>query len=137
MDPTALVPYGRLGAGGGRPAEARWAYERAAPLQPRNAPLRVALGMVCVRLGDLPAGLAAFREAGTLDPANADARIGQGWALLLAGRPREAAAAWRPVIGVVRDPDTLRRMTALFAGSRRRRGRGRGPRRAGAAGGRA
>ena len=112
----AAPGLGRAALAGGRLADARWAYERAALLQPRHAPLQVALGMVCTRLGDLPAALAAFRRAEELDPASADARIGQGWVLLLAGRPREAAVAWRPVIAQVRDPDTLRRMAALFAG---------------------
>ena len=43
-----------------------------------------------------------------------DARIGRGWALLFARRPQEAAAAWRPVVALTRDSDTLRRMIELF-----------------------
>jgi hypothetical protein len=109
-----LLPYARLALAAGRPADARWAYERAASFEPRNAPLRLAIGMVCVRLGDLPAALEAFRRAGELDPGNADATIGEGWALVLSGRLQEAAATWRPVISRARDSDTLRRMIALY-----------------------
>ena len=55
--------------------------------------------MVCVRLGDLPAALEAFRAGRGAGPGERGrARSGEGWALLLAGRPQEAAAAWRPVI---------------------------------------
>jgi hypothetical protein len=109
-----LVPYGRFALAAGRPADARWAYERAALFEPRSVPLQLAIGMVCVRLGDHPAALAAFRRAGALDPANADATIGEGWALLLSGRLQEAAATWRPMIAKARDSDTLQRMIALY-----------------------
>jgi len=114
VDPTVLPPYARLAMECGRPADARWAYERAALFQPRNATLQVALGKVCAQLGDLPAALAAFRRAEALAPDDADARIGLGWALLLAGRAEEAAAAWRPVIAVTRDSGTLLRMAELY-----------------------
>jgi cytochrome c-type biogenesis protein CcmH/NrfG len=69
---------------------------------------------VCVRLGDFAAGVAAFEQAEALDPSNADARIGHGWALLFAGRQQEAAAAWRPVVALTRDSDTLRAMIKLY-----------------------
>ena len=114
VNPGELAQYGRLAVTLGRLAEGRDAYERAAILQPRNALLQVALGMVCVRLGDVAAGLAAFERAEALDPSSTDARIGRGWALLLARRPQEAAAAWRPVVALTRDSDTLRRMIELF-----------------------
>ncbi len=114
VDPGALVPYGRMAAAVGRPADARWAYERAAAFWPRDAALQVALGKACVQLGDLPAALAAFRQAQALDPGSADARIGLGWALLFAGRAREAAEAWRPVIAATRDSDTLLRRAVLY-----------------------
>jgi tetratricopeptide (TPR) repeat protein len=109
-----LMQYGRLAVTLGHLAEGREAYEQAAVLQPRNALLQVALGMVCVRLGDLPPALAAFERAEELDPASLDARIGHGWALVLAGRTGEAAGVWRPVVALTRDSDTLRRMIALY-----------------------
>jgi len=112
--PDELARYGRLAVALGRLAEGRAAYEQAALVQPRDAPLQVALGTVCVRLGDPAAGIAAFARAETLDPANDDARIGHGWALLLADRPQEAAAAWRPVVARTRDSATLQRMIELF-----------------------
>jgi hypothetical protein len=43
-----------------------------------------------------------------------DARIGRGWALLFARRPQEAAVAWRPVVALTRDSDTLRHMIELY-----------------------
>jgi cytochrome c-type biogenesis protein CcmH/NrfG len=101
------------GARGGR-AEARIAYELAARRLPGDAVLQLAIGKVCVRLGDFVAGAAAFERAEALDPSNVDARIGRGWALLFARSPQEAAVAWRPVVALTRDSDTLRRMIELY-----------------------
>jgi hypothetical protein len=47
-------------------------------------------------------------------PGNVEARIGRGWASLLAGRDREAAELWRPVITLTRNGPTLERMLALY-----------------------
>jgi hypothetical protein len=98
----------------GRLAEARAAYDRAARRLPNDAALQLAIGKVCVRLGDFAAGAAAFERAGAIEPSSVDARIGRGWALLYAGRSQEAAAAWRPVVALARDSDTLRSMIELF-----------------------
>jgi cytochrome c-type biogenesis protein CcmH/NrfG len=113
-DPQALRSLGSVELARGRLAEARVAYERAARRLPRDAALQLAVGKVCVRLGDFAAGAAAFEQAEALEPSNVDARIGQGWALLFARRPQEAAAAWRPVVALTRDSDTLRRMVELY-----------------------
>jgi tetratricopeptide (TPR) repeat protein len=113
-DPLALRSLGSVELSRGRLAEARADYERAARRLPRDAALQLAIGKVCVRLGDFAAGAAAFARAEALDPTSADARIGRGWAVLLAGRPQEAAALWRPVVALTRDSDTLRRMIELY-----------------------
>ena len=113
-DPLALRSLGSVELARGRLAEARADYERAALRLPHDAALQLQIGKLCVRLGDFTAGLAAFERAETLDPSNVDARIGSGWALLFARRPQEAAAAWRPVVALTRDSDTLRRMIELY-----------------------
>lgn len=113
-DPLALRSLGSVELARGRLAEARDDYERAARRLPRDAALQLAIGKVCVRLGDFEAGAAAFEQAEALAPSNVDARIGHGWALLFARRPQEAAAAWRPVVALTRDSDTLRRMIELY-----------------------
>jgi tetratricopeptide (TPR) repeat protein len=113
-DPQALRSLGTIELTRGRLAEARVAYEHAARRLPRDAALQLALGKVCIRLGDLAAGATAFERAETLDPTSVDARIGRGWALLFAGRQQEAAAVWRPVVALTRDSDTLRGMIELF-----------------------
>ncbi len=113
-EPMALRSLGSVELARGRLDEARDAYQRAASRRPRDASLQLAIGKVCVRLGDFAAGAAAFERAEALEPSNVDARIGHGWALLFARRPQEAAAAWRPVVAMTRDSDTLRAMIQLF-----------------------
>jgi tetratricopeptide (TPR) repeat protein len=113
-EPLALRSLGSVELARGRLGEARADYELAARRAPRDTALQLAIGKVCVRLGDFEAGVAAFERAGALDPASVDARIGLGWALLFARRPREAADAWRPVVARTRDSDTLRRMIELY-----------------------
>ena len=113
-DPQALRLLGTIELSRGRLAQARADFERAAVRQPRDTLMQISLGKVCVRLGDFEAGAAAFERAEALDPSSADARIGHGWALLFARRPQEAAAAWRPVVALTRDSDTLRRMIELY-----------------------
>jgi tetratricopeptide (TPR) repeat protein len=113
-EPQALRSLGSVELARGRLAEARADYERAARRQPRDAVLQLAIGKVCVRLGDFEAGAAAFERAEELEPSNVDARIGLGWALLFARRQQEAAAAWGPVVALTRDSDTLRRMIELY-----------------------
>jgi tetratricopeptide (TPR) repeat protein len=51
-DPWALRSLGSVELARGRLAEARAAYERAARRLPRDAALQLAIGKVCVRLGD-------------------------------------------------------------------------------------
>jgi tetratricopeptide (TPR) repeat protein len=113
-EPQALRSLGSVELARGRLAEARSAYEGAARRLPRDVALQLAIGKVCVRLGDFAAGATAFEQAEALEPSNVDARVGLGWALLFARRPQEAAAAWRPVVALTRDSDTLRRMVELY-----------------------
>jgi hypothetical protein len=112
--PPALRQLGSAELALGNLAAARSAFERAAAGAPGDAGLQITLGKLCVRLGDFAAGAAAFERAEALDPSNLEARIGRGWAALFGGRPRQAAALWRPVIGLTRDSDTLLRMIELY-----------------------
>ena len=113
-NPLALRSLGSVELARGRLAEARADYERAARRLPREVALQLAIGKVCVRLGDFAAGAAAFERAEALDPSNVDARIGRGYAALFAGRQQEAASIWRPVVAQTRDSDTLRGMIELY-----------------------
>jgi predicted Zn-dependent protease len=98
----------------GRDAEARALLEHAIALDPSDEPGLTLLGDVTLRLGDADRAADVFARAVQLAPGDPRARLGLGWALLLAHRPDEAARAWRPLVSVTRDPATLRRMAELF-----------------------
>lgn len=73
------------------------------------------LGDTALRTNDLEVAARAFDAAMRLRPGSVAARIGMGWTAIAAGREREAAGYWRPVIASTTDPATLQRMAALFA----------------------
>jgi tetratricopeptide (TPR) repeat protein len=114
VNPEEWLRYGQLAGAAGRPGAAREGYQRAAELHPGDARVELALGYACMRAGDVPAAIAAFQRALELEPGNVDARISLGHALLAVGRSREAAEAWRPVVGLTRDSGTLRQMVGLY-----------------------
>ena len=66
---------------------------------PNDAAAWVSLGQARRGLGDLPGALAAFAQAETLAPDNADARVGMALTYLSQGRPDQARAALDPVQG--------------------------------------
>jgi hypothetical protein len=49
-----------------------------------------------------------------LDPGNLEARLGRGWASVVAGRREEAAQVWRPAVEHTDDPLTLMEMVNLY-----------------------
>jgi Dolichyl-phosphate-mannose-protein mannosyltransferase len=93
---------------------ARDLLERASRLLPNDVQVWLTLGEVSLSMDDAAAGDAAFAHVETIHPGNVDARVGRGWASLMAQRREEAAARWRPVVAVTRDPATLARMSELF-----------------------
>ena len=95
-------------------APAREHLERAADLAPQDPHILLPLGDVMLRSGDLRLAALAYQRAEQASPGNVAARIGRGWAALLAGETREAADLWRPVIAATRDPATLQRMLELY-----------------------
>lgn len=94
--------------------EARERLTRAARLQPNNVTSFLLLGRVALETQDASAAAIAFERAETLRPGMPEARIGRGWASLLAGDSRSAADLWRPVVPYAKDAATLRRMIEIF-----------------------
>ena len=104
---TIELSLGQLGA-------AREHLERAADLSPSDPEVLLPLGETLLRLGDLRLAAMAYARAEQVSPGNVQARIGRGWVSLAAGRAREAAELWRPVIGLTRNAATLERMRDLY-----------------------
>jgi tetratricopeptide (TPR) repeat protein len=94
---------------------AREAIERSLRVRPGDVPSWLLLGRIALRLADPARAAVAYERALALDPRNAEAQVGRGWASLAARRPEEAAALWRPVIEATTDPVTLQRMIEVFA----------------------
>jgi tetratricopeptide (TPR) repeat protein len=72
------------------------------------------LGDTALRQNDLDTAARSFDLALRLRPESVAARVGMGWVSLAAGRERDAAGYWRPVIASTTDPATLQRMATLF-----------------------
>ena len=113
-DPDLLFALAVAARRAERLPEARAALERLVTRRPGDVAGFLALGEVALAMEDAAAAEVAYARAAALDPANAEAQIGLGWASLVARRPEEAAARWRPVVEATRDPATLRRMMELF-----------------------
>lgn len=113
-DLPALRTAGMIELARGDLSAARDHLERAADLAPNEADILLPLGETLLRLGDARLAATAYARAEQVSPGNVQARIGRGWASLLAGREREAAELWRPVIGATRSGPTLARMLDLY-----------------------
>ncbi|MBI1796061.1 MAG: glycosyltransferase family 39 protein [Candidatus Eisenbacteria bacterium] len=114
LDPRALYALGMVARVQGRYAEAAGYLDRAAAVRPRDLPTALLQGEVYLLAGDLNRAEVAFRRALAIDPASLPVAIGLGWLASYRGRNAEAAAFWRPVVGLTRDGATLRRMIATF-----------------------
>jgi hypothetical protein len=88
--------------------------QRALRFDPRNFEALLLLGDLRLGANDGSQAMAAYLRAQALAPDRAEPLVGMGWASVVSGRPDEAAATWRPIVGVVRDPATLRRMIGVF-----------------------
>ena len=102
-DVRALRTAGSIELASGDLAGAREHLEHAADLAPTIVDLLLPLGETFLRLGDPALAARAAERAEQVSPGNVEARIGRGWASLLAGREREAADLWRPVIGLTQN----------------------------------
>jgi tetratricopeptide (TPR) repeat protein len=71
-------------------------------------------GDALLALGRNDDARAAYERARRLEPANVRARLGIGWTQLRSGRSSLAAQTWAPLVGVARDPATLRAMADVF-----------------------
>jgi DNA polymerase-3 subunit delta' len=90
-DVRALRTAGSIELASGDLAGAREHLEHAADLAPNDVDLLLPLGETFLRLGDPALAARAYERAEQVSPGNVQARIGRGWASLLAGREREAA----------------------------------------------
>ncbi|HKQ57508.1 MAG TPA: glycosyltransferase family 39 protein [Candidatus Eisenbacteria bacterium] len=115
-DVQTLLRAGTIELVAGDLVGARTHLERAADIAPSNVDVLLPLGEVMLKLGELRLAEMAYGRAEQLEPGNADARIGRGWVALFAGRDREAAQLWRPIIGLTPSVATLQRMRTLYAG---------------------
>jgi len=114
-NPKLLYDFGGLSQLLGRSDVARGALVRAARLDPRNPDIPLLLGSVLLDASEFDAAERAFERAEALNPDNLEARLGRGWATLLAGREQEAAALWRPVIAATTKRPVLESMIQLYA----------------------
>ncbi|MCX5800327.1 MAG: glycosyltransferase family 39 protein [Candidatus Eisenbacteria bacterium] len=71
-------------------------------------------GQAYAGLGQLENAAAAYARALELQPDYPEARLRLGWTELKAGRPRNAARTWRPIVGAVRDSSSLVTMIGLY-----------------------
>jgi cytochrome c-type biogenesis protein CcmH/NrfG len=83
-------------------------------LKPDDLATVLTLGDVYLRSDDPSRAAEAYQHALALEPGNAQALVGLGWAALGARRPADAARLWRGVIDATRDGATLRRMIELY-----------------------
>jgi tetratricopeptide (TPR) repeat protein len=115
LDPKALFGLAFIEYGRGEHVSAQRRLRLATRVAPTHLDGWMLLGETSLALEDAATAREAFERALRLQPGNVAARIGLGWASLLQRRPAEAAALWRPVVSLTRDPGTLGRMTELFA----------------------
>jgi tetratricopeptide (TPR) repeat protein len=92
LDPSAITFYnlGTLSMKGGRPAQARAAFERALALQPEYPEVSNSLGALLAQSGELPAAVARFQQALEGRPDFPDALNNLGFALFQQGQDQQA-----------------------------------------------
>ena len=112
--PDALYAAAFVEASRGDLESARRRLELLTRVRPREVRAWLLLGEVHLNREDPAAAEPAFARALALAPGDPQARLGLGWANLLARRVTDAARLWRPVIGQTRDPATLQRMVEVF-----------------------
>jgi hypothetical protein len=93
---------------------ARGHLEHAARIEPGDVDVALLLGEVYLLLGDTDNARATYERLQSLDPGSVPARVGRGWAALMARQPALAAELWKPVAAQTRDRETLERMIDLF-----------------------
>ena len=99
----------------GRPAEALRDAEVAARLAPALPDAKRLEAEALRRLGRGDAAIETLRVALALAPEDSPTRLGLGMLLAEAGRDSEAAATWRPVVGLTRDPHLLDAMERVYS----------------------
>jgi tetratricopeptide (TPR) repeat protein len=115
VDVGALRALGRIAFDRGDFFAAREHLERAAQRDPRHPGTWLLLGELALIRNDGTSAETAFQQALALDPGSVEARVGLGWASLVAHKPGQAGNRWRPLVGLTRDPHTLERMIEVFA----------------------
>ena len=111
----ALYAVAQIEHGRGDLATAGDLLRRYVAQDAENFSVWLLLGDTALRQNDPGTAARSFEQALRLRPESVAARVGMGWATLFAGRERDAAGWWRPVIASTTDPATLQRMASLFA----------------------
>ncbi len=114
LDTEALLRLADIEFTRGQLDSARHRLELAVGRRPRFIEAWLQLAEIALIQEDGERARQAYERALAIDPRRAEARVGLGWASLVARDPRGAAALWRPVIGLARDPATVQRMIDLY-----------------------
>ena len=99
----------------GRYEAAQHYLDQAVRLAPEDLGVLLPLGDNLVHTDHAAAARDVYLHAERIEPGNADARLGLGWATLLMGDAPQAAELWRPVVSLAEDAATLQRMLQLYA----------------------
>ena len=117
LDPSAITFYNlaTLFMKGGRPAQARTAFERALTLQPEYPEASNSLGALLAQSGELPTAVARFRQALEGRPDFPDALNNLGFALFQQGQDQKAYELFQRALALQPDfPEAFNNLGIFF-----------------------
>jgi Tfp pilus assembly protein PilF/peroxiredoxin len=117
VDPSAITFYnlGTLYMEGGRPTEAKTAFEHALQLKPDYADANNSLGALLAQSGQVPAAIERFRATLQTKPDFADALNNLGFALFQTGETAQAYELYQKALALQPDfPEALNNLGIFF-----------------------
>jgi Tfp pilus assembly protein PilF/peroxiredoxin len=117
VDPSAITYYnlGTLYMKGGRPADAKEAFERALQLKPDYSDASNSLGALLAQSGQVPAAIERFRAALQAKPDFADALNNLGFALFQTGETAQAYELYQKALTLQPNfPEALNNLGIFF-----------------------